>query len=222
MNSQKNEPQSRRELKTRNRAWAQQLGRMLSNAGVSPNFVSLLSIAFSAMVTLSLYFYYLGPSPAWLLLGAAGIQLRLLCNLMDGLIAIEGRKKSPVGDLYNDIPDRIADVLIIVGIGLAIRDQNWAMELAWLCSIGAVLSAYLRYVGASLLGEHRYLGPQAKQHRMALCTVALLITATVHYFSLNPANVLLMALYLMFFGIIITCVRRTLWISQALKKRKLQ
>lgn len=44
----------------------------------------------------------------------AGIQLRLLCNLFDGMVAIEGGKKSDVGSLYNEFPDRIADSLLIV------------------------------------------------------------------------------------------------------------
>ena len=45
-------------------------------------------------------------SRALLLLAAAGIQLRLLCNLLDGMLAVEEGFKSKTGDIYNDLPDR--------------------------------------------------------------------------------------------------------------------
>ena len=45
------------------------------------------------------------------------MQSRLLCNLFDGMVAIEGGKKSANGDLYNDMPDRFADALFIIPIG---------------------------------------------------------------------------------------------------------
>lgn len=53
------------------------------------------------------------------LLAAAMIQGRLLCNLMDGLMAIEGNLKSASGEIYNDAPDRVSDALILVGAGYA-------------------------------------------------------------------------------------------------------
>ena len=45
------------------------------------------------------------------------MQSRLLCNLFDGMVAIEGGKKSANGDLYNDMPDRFADALFIIPVG---------------------------------------------------------------------------------------------------------
>lgn len=46
------------------------------------------------------------------------MQSRLLCNLFDGMVAIEGGKKSANGDLYNDMPDRFADALFIIPVGM--------------------------------------------------------------------------------------------------------
>jgi hypothetical protein len=37
-----------------------------------------------------------------LLIGIAGMQLRLLCNLLDGMVAIEGGMKGKAGDLFNE------------------------------------------------------------------------------------------------------------------------
>jgi phosphatidylglycerophosphate synthase len=42
---------------------------------------------------------------------AACIQLRLLCNLLDCMVAIEGGKSAPTGALFNEMPDRFADPL---------------------------------------------------------------------------------------------------------------
>lgn len=46
------------------------------------------------------------------ILAAVFIQCRLLCNLFDGMVAVEGGKSTPSGELFNDIPDRVADPLI--------------------------------------------------------------------------------------------------------------
>jgi len=40
-----------------------------------------------------------------------------VCNLLDGMVAIEGGLKTPAGELFNDVPDRISDPLILVGAG---------------------------------------------------------------------------------------------------------
>src|SRR5438105_2817615 len=47
-----------------------------------------------------------------LYLTAAGcIQLRLLCNLLDGMVAIEGGFRSRSGEVFNELPDRVSDVV---------------------------------------------------------------------------------------------------------------
>ena len=33
-----------------------------------------------------------------------GVLGRLLCNLLDGMVAVEGGKRSKSGELYNDVP----------------------------------------------------------------------------------------------------------------------
>ena len=62
----------------------------------------------------------LGSTRAWPLLGAAVfIQLGLLANMLDGLIAVEGGRMTKTGELYNEIPDRIADVVFLGAAGYA-------------------------------------------------------------------------------------------------------
>src|SRR5205807_2107597 len=53
-----------------------------------------------------------------LLVGAALlIQLRLLANLMDGMVAVENERAQPTGALFNELPDRLSDSLLIVAAG---------------------------------------------------------------------------------------------------------
>lgn len=101
------------------------------------------------------------------LAAAACVQFRLLCNLIDGMVAVEGGMKSVVGDLYNDVPDRVSDVGTLVGAGYAACSSP---ELGYAAAIIAVMTAYIRAVGKSLTGTADYRGPMAKQQRMAVIT----------------------------------------------------
>ena len=103
---------ARRPLRTRDSRWAGGLSRALLGLGLRSNQVSVLSVVFAAgAAAVALVFLSRGEGPAWLLwvLAAVGIQLRLLCNLMDGMLAVEGGLKTPDGDLYNEFPDRLSD-----------------------------------------------------------------------------------------------------------------
>jgi len=56
-------------------------------------------------------------SRSFWLLGGLLCQIRLLCNLFDGMVAIAQNKASPKGELYNEVPDRVSDVTILIGLG---------------------------------------------------------------------------------------------------------
>ena len=84
---------SRRELKTRNAKWAQALAIKVDAMGITPNAVSVVSVVFAIagaalMMTVSYACCKWAATLMWL--GAAAcIQLRLVCNLIDGMVAIE-------------------------------------------------------------------------------------------------------------------------------------
>ena len=108
---------------------------------------------------------------SWLLLiGAVCVQLRLLCNLLDGMVAVEGGKKGRAGDLFNEIPDRFEDSFFLIGGGLACGN----VALGLLSSLLAVGTAYVRAFGASLGHGQDFGGPCAKPQRMFLLTIGLL------------------------------------------------
>jgi phosphatidylglycerophosphate synthase len=170
----------RRPLATRSKRWAIALAHALGRAGVRPNAVSLASIAFAIAAGGA---FYLAPAASgrsrpWLFLAAAAcIQLRLLCNLLDGMLAVEEGLKSSLGDLYNELPDRAADVVILVGAGYAASWDAYGPLLGWAAAVLAVTTAYVRALGSSLGAGHQFVGPMAKPHRMFALTVASLAAA---------------------------------------------
>lgn len=201
---------ARRPLKSRQTAWAKNLSRMIANAGISPNMISFFSMVFAA---LSLAAAVMG-GRAGALLAAIFIQMRLICNLMDGMVAVEFGKKSKTGDIWNDVPDRLADVLIILGAGYLVKAQPYAVELAWANGVLAVMTAYIRVLGASLKSPHYYIGPMAKPHRMAILTAAFVIEA------IRPNGYLIYAaLVIMVVGQVITCFRRLSKITNDLETK---
>ena len=102
---------ARRPLKSRSSGWAVWLAGRLAHSAVTPNQISVLSILFAGLGAAVLMLW---PGVPSLLVAAVCVQLRLLCNLLDGMVAIEGGKSSAVGALYNEFPDRIADSLLLV------------------------------------------------------------------------------------------------------------
>lgn len=147
------------------------------------------------------------------LLGAAlCIQLRLLCNLLDGMVAIEGGRKSATGALYNEIPDRLADSLIIVALGYAAD----APALGWYGALAAAVTAYIRTLGGSLGQAQDFRGPMAKPHRMAVATLGCILGAVeVHTTGTHWA--LTAAIWIIAIGATLTCATRTRAIARRLR-----
>lgn len=217
----------RRPLKTREATWPRTLASWLIRAGLKPNQVSILSISFSigtaaAFVQAGRFAAMSQPriSGDWLLLAAVGIQLRLLCNLLDGLMAIEGGLKSKTGNLYNDVPDRISDSLTLIAAGYSISHLDWAPPLGspsalgptlgWAAALLAALTAYVRLLGGACGPTQYFIGPMAKQQRMGLLTAACLLGFASCWIGIpNTAVKMLEAsLWVIIIGSVVTCVRR--------------
>ena len=211
----------RRPLKTRQRAWAQALARMLTRTGVAPNAISLASLVFAVAAGGCLGWTSRAESLQQQLLflaAAACIQLRLLCNMLDGLVAVEGGKRTVYGEIFNDMPDRFADVAILVGAGYSISNFVWGHELGWLAAVLAVITAYIRLLGGSMGITQYFIGPMAKPHRMALVTVACVLSVFEDYLEFH-GQIVAIALVVMVVGMVVTCARRTMRIVADLKTR---
>ena len=198
-------PKDRRPLKSRSYAWVHVLAKRLAAGGVTPNQISLAGIVLAVIGCNMMWGSSHGwPTPwLWMLGAAVCVQGRLMCNLLDGIVAIEGGRKAKGGDIFNEVPDRIEDTLFFVGAGYA----SGQLELGWLCAVLAVFTAYLRAFGASLGQGQDFGGPCAKQQRMAILTAGLVGGALGAMFRLDW-NILATALQLVAIGTSITAVLR--------------
>lgn len=216
-------PENRRPLKTRSKAWAGALAAALGKARVSPDTISFLSIAFAVLGAAALLATGLsedGLRVMWLLLAAVCIQLRLLANMMDGMVAVEHGRGGPAGPIWNELPDRIADVLFLVaaGYGAAFVGQEAAVWLGWTAAVLAVLTAYVRELGRGLGFPADFSGPMAKPHRMFVLTVACLIAATEPLWG-GRGQVMMVALGIIAAGSVVTVWRRTARLARGLEQK---
>jgi len=200
---------NRRPIAARGSAWARRFATALARSAVTPNQISGASIVFAAIGVALLIEW---PSAAGLVLCALCIQLRLICNLLDGMVAMEGGKASAVGKIYNEFPDRIADSLLIVAAGHACG-YPW---LGWLGALLAALTAYVRVFGGSLGFVQDFRGPLAKQQRMAVLTLACLLGAVETFWHAERYS-LLVASALIAAGSLLTCATRTRAIAAQLR-----
>ena len=212
---------ARRPIKARDSKWAASVAAWLARRGVKPNEISLWSIACGMIAAAALAATHVVHRPVvrsiLFLVTVAGIQARLLCNLFDGMVAVEGGKKSKAGEIFNDFPDRIADPLILAAAGYAIGNF-YGIGLGWSAAVLAVMTAYVRVLGRSLGAGSYFLGPMAKQHRMAVMTVACLIASILSFWR-GTRWTLFISLIVICVGCVITMIRRTIRIVADLESR---
>lgn len=142
-------------------------------------------------------------TPAAYFIAAGCVQVRLLCNLLDGIVAVEGGLKGKAGELFNEFPDRVEDTLFLAAAGHACG----APALGWACAALAAITAYIRTLGVSLGQRQDFSGPCAKPHRMALLTLGLLAAAVCELFQTTDAAIS-SALWIIAAGTIATIARR--------------
>lgn len=204
------EIEGRRPLKVREAGLAKTIARWLSQRSITPNHISILSVFFAALaggaLAMSPHASPQGNAIA-LLLAAIFIQCRLLCNLFDGMVAVEGGKSTLSGELFNDIPDRIADPIILVAAGYAIPMFPLGTAVGWSAGLLAVMTAYVRTLSASAGAPVDFRGPMAKQHRMALMTLACVLAAIEGFWG-ERGYVFLITLVVINAGCVATVARR--------------
>jgi phosphatidylglycerophosphate synthase len=201
---------NRRPIAARSNALVQRFSAWLARAGVSPNAISVASIVFAALGAAAL----LRLDPPWgAWLCALAIVLRLLCNLFDGLVAVEHGRKTPTGVLYNEVPDRIADSLFLVALGHA-AGLPWC---GWLAALLAALTAYIRTLGGTVLPSQDFRGPMAKPHRMWLMVTACVL-APLEAALAGTGYVLRVAVLVIAAGSALTCWTRLRAIARLLRE----
>ncbi len=209
--------QDRRPIRARETRWATAAARYLRRKGYTPNAISLFSILFAALGALCFLMVWrcdsAGLQRGLLIAGALGIQGRLICNLLDGMVAVEGGMRSPAGAVYNELPDRVSDTLLLLGVGYGILQHPYAPLLGWGAALLALATAYIRLLGGTCGLAQRFSGPMAKQHRMALLTVGAVVAALVPQWGESLFTFILAAILV---GAGATCIHRTRQIIRAL------
>ena len=204
-------PGNRRPLRSRDWPVIRAAARFLAARGVSPNAISIASVVFAAAAALCLCALpALSSGGTLLLCWLAGLCVlgRALCNLLDGLVAVEGGRGTKSGELFNDIPDRIADPLILVAVGYATIFVPWAPAAGWCAGLLAVMTAYVRTLARSLGAPADFQGPMAKPHRMAVIMGACVLTPFEHFVSLPAGALFTAALLIIIAGCVVTLWRR--------------
>ena len=214
----------RRPIATRNNRLVQQLADWLVKKSVSANFISVCGMLFGCLAGGLLFMTGLEGSSKSILwvLAASLIQLRLLANLLDGMVALDSGTASPLGELYNEIPDRISDAAILIGAGFA---ASALPIIGFVAAYLAIFTAFVRAAGKAAGAHHEFCGPMAKPQRMFLVTCGALYAGIapndwhpVVTFQDWPIGLMGIILLAICAGCVVTSIRRLLRIAAALQE----
>jgi phosphatidylglycerophosphate synthase len=153
------------------------------------------------------------------------MQLRLLANMLDGMVAVESGVASPVGELFNEVPDRVSDTAMFIGAGYA---QGSHPALGYVAACLALFVAYLRAQGKVAGAHQEFCGPMAKPQRVFSITLIALFCGVlpsawqeqvtdVGVWDLH-GGLMAWGLVLVILGITLTAIRRLQRIARALRK----
>jgi phosphatidylglycerophosphate synthase len=185
--------------------------------GIHPNRVSYSSIVASAAA--GLCFWQAEAVPALLIVAVGFCYLRLWLNMLDGMVALASGTASRAGEIANELPDRISDVLIFVGV--AHSHLCHPLSGYW-AAIFALLVAYVGTLGQAVGVQREFSGVMAKPWRMVALHVGAWITlgllwwgdGTIRYGNLTILDWTLLV-------IVVGCVQ-TIWLRLARIFRALQ
>src|SRR5207244_1183666 len=135
--------------------------------------------------------------------GAAFVQLRLLANLYDGMVAVLRQVASPLGELFNEVPDRVSDAATLIGFGYAVGSDP---VLGFVATVFAIFLAYLRAQGKVAGAHQEFCGPMAKQQRMATVTIAAIACAVVP--GESDWQISMYALWVIIGGLVMSIIHR--------------
>jgi phosphatidylglycerophosphate synthase len=165
------EPTSRRPIAGMYRLTANRAVQFCVRTGIHPDAVSYGSLVASAAAAAC--FWQSGRYPVLLIPAALLCYVRLWLNMLDGMVALASGKASRRGELLNELPDRISDVMIFVGAAHSGLCSPWG---GYWCAIFALLVAYVGMFGQALGVERQFGGLMTKPWRMVALHIGSWIT----------------------------------------------
>lgn len=165
------EPSSRRPIAAVFRQTADTAVRFCLRHGIHPDAISYLSVV--AALIAAICFWKSGATRWLLIIAPLFCYLRLWFNMLDGMIAFGAGKASRRGEILNDLPDRISDVVIFVGVA-----HSGLMDpfIGYWTAIFAVLTSYVGLFGQALGVQRQFGGMMSKPWRMVVLHVGALLT----------------------------------------------
>jgi phosphatidylglycerophosphate synthase len=155
------EPTSRRPIAQIFRRTADAATRWSVRRGIHPDVISYMSIF--AALSGAICFWKSSEDPRLLIVGPLFCFLRLWFNMLDGMVAVASGKASARGEILNDLPDRVSDVIIFI----AIAHSGWMNPfIGYWAAIFAVLTAYVGLFGQAVGGKREFGGVMSKPWRM--------------------------------------------------------
>jgi len=165
---------SRRPIAAMFRRTANAATRFCVRTGIHPDAVSYFSILAAAIATIC--FWKSGQARWLLIIAPLFCYLRLWFNMLDGMVAVAANKASRRGEILNDLPDRVSDIIIFIGVA-----HSGLMNplIGYWAAIFAVLTAYVGLFGQALGVQREFGGMMSKPWRM----VALHVGAWLQFFG---------------------------------------
>jgi phosphatidylglycerophosphate synthase len=155
------EPTARRPIADIFRSTAHGCVRTCVALRIHADAVSYSSLIASAVAAVC---YWQSGQHLWLLIPAAGFcYLRLWLNMLDGMVALAAGQASRRGEILNDLPDRLSDVLIFAGV--AHSGLCHPLTAYW-AAIFALLTAYVGTLGQAVGAGRQFGGLMSKPWRM--------------------------------------------------------
>lgn len=177
---------------------------------VNPDAISALAIVVSALAGAS---FALAASVPMLLLAVPLLAaLRLVLNILDGVVARETGVARPMGEMWNELGDRVCDVLFIGALAL---HPEIDAKLVLAAVVGALLASYAGIAAKAAGGSRQYTGVMSKPGRMAVLALA----APLAYLS-GDSRWLMVGLIAIAAGTLVTLLQRLLATRREFKRAR--
>jgi phosphatidylglycerophosphate synthase len=165
-------PTSRRPIAAAFRSTADGATRWCVQHGVHPDTISYFSLVAAVLAAIC---FWQGGERLWLLVIAPGFcYLRLWCNMLDGMVALASGQASWRGEILNDLPDRVSDVVIFTGVA---HSGLMHPVVGYWAAIFALLTAYVGMLGQAVGVQREFSGIMSKPWRMVALHVGAWVTA---------------------------------------------
>ena len=172
---------TRRPLKSRDTKWAAPMASWLARAGIRPNVISVAGAVFAA-----------GAGICFWLAGGTGQDWRwsvlliwrraecncgccAICSMAWWRLKADSKPRPERSSMNCPIAFRMR--LFSLARDIPCRNLGGRCELGWTAAVLSLITAYVRALGASMGAGQQFVGPMAKQQRMAAMTAACVIGA---------------------------------------------